>query len=432
MHVPVGAMGVNKTRKRKRKRDETPELFDEIIWEILTRLPVESLLRFRSVSKAWLAIISDPSFIHAHLHFHRHIQQQNPSCFLVSPYVFLQRRRGPASKPKPISTDISFYQWRLKEGTRSRRGRTATLIYERHFPAGEFGMTFEMAHCDGLVLLPTDSKTYVFNPGTRDAIVLPESKRNALPLHDTCLPVGLGFDASSGRYKVARAFCRSSHDNPMKMVAMGMEVFTVNGEEAGSWRETMEDPPYIMLSSQTARHCRGYLFYLIDKKKHRNPPRGLIRFSLQDETFGVTPLLPYMDPQVEDKDLVLSELDGELCATFFSKLLKGVLIFTTGDILDYPQWSCRYVIDVPDLCYPVASPGSSGGIHLRGGDCLFRYNLEDIHHIQDDDIHEMDLLTYVGQNYRDKLRITRENLCFFNLISYTESLVPLTAKVGLQ
>ncbi|KAB5531625.1 hypothetical protein DKX38_018295 [Salix brachista] len=41
---------------------------EEMIIEILTRLAVKSLLRFKSVSKDWCSLITNPEFITAHLH----------------------------------------------------------------------------------------------------------------------------------------------------------------------------------------------------------------------------------------------------------------------------------------------------------------------------------------------------------------------------
>lgn len=40
----------------------------EIIFEILLRLPVKSLCRFKCVSSSWLALISDPQFVMLQLH----------------------------------------------------------------------------------------------------------------------------------------------------------------------------------------------------------------------------------------------------------------------------------------------------------------------------------------------------------------------------
>ena len=44
-----------------------PELPQEIITNILSRLPIKSLLQFKSVSKLWLSLISNPQFVELHL-----------------------------------------------------------------------------------------------------------------------------------------------------------------------------------------------------------------------------------------------------------------------------------------------------------------------------------------------------------------------------
>lgn len=149
--------------------------------------------------------------------------------------------------------------------------------------------------------------TLVYTSSTRpqrDTIVLPKSHRNKMEYLDG-LPVGSGLDPSIGRYKVARSFYRGSDDNGH--VVMGMEVFTINGV-MDEWRETLVDLPALITCPQTATHCKGYLFYFIDKANHPCPPRALLRFNLQQETFGFTPLLDTLYPQVQDKDIILHEL----------------------------------------------------------------------------------------------------------------------------
>jgi len=52
-------------------RREMLILPQELIAEILSLLPVESLVRFQCVSKAWFSLINDPYFIKMHLHTNR-------------------------------------------------------------------------------------------------------------------------------------------------------------------------------------------------------------------------------------------------------------------------------------------------------------------------------------------------------------------------
>lgn len=327
LHV-LGAktMDLKKTaakRKKSKRLQQQKTIPDELVFEILIRLPVKSLVRFKAVSKAWRATISDPFFIRAQLGCSKQRQRQNPSSFLITPQVLLEPNSTPEEYAiKPLSTDIHFYQWNLREFDIC--SSTTELIHRRHFPDGEFGPVSHLAHCDGLVLLPTNTKAYVFNPATGDAVALPESRRNMVR-HVMALPAGLGLDASTGRYKVARFFLRSRHMKRGGKVPMGMEVFTISsggGEDnrSSSWRETLADPPYPVLGAQTGIHYQGYLFFFINKKSNREQsPNGLLRFSLQDETFGVTLLPSDMESTVDDNDICVKELDGELCCTYLSK-----------------------------------------------------------------------------------------------------------------
>ncbi|KAK1678857.1 hypothetical protein QYE76_039705 [Lolium multiflorum] len=208
-------MGLRKTKRSKRKQQQET-IIDELVFEILIRLPVKSLVRFKAVSKAWQATISDPFFIRAQLGCSKQRQRQDPSSFLITPQVLLEPDcTAEDYGVKGMSTDIHFYRWNLREFDCS--SSTTMLTCRRRFPDGEFGAVSHLAHCDGLVLLPTSTKAYVFNPATGDAVALPASQRNMLR-NVMPLPAGLGLDTSTGRYK------RKSDSNYSSMQARSVLI----------------------------------------------------------------------------------------------------------------------------------------------------------------------------------------------------------------
>jgi hypothetical protein len=84
-------MGLNKRKRCKRRQQQQQRTIpDELVFEILIRLPVKSLVRFKAVSRAWQATISDPFFIRAQLECSKRRQRQNPSSFLITPQVLLE------------------------------------------------------------------------------------------------------------------------------------------------------------------------------------------------------------------------------------------------------------------------------------------------------------------------------------------------------
>lgn len=175
-------------RKKKRVQHQTFELLDEIVWEIIIRLPVASLARFKMVSKAWLAFISDPLFIPALLRISSALNRNNIG---IHP---------PSSSPPSFFWNQDFPMLYLPTSTSTSGVYKKAAVLQHSFIGGTSWLqslgSCPQWHTDGLVLLPTNTKAYVFNLATRDdAIVLPESHRNMMMgQQDTCLTIGFSLD----------------------------------------------------------------------------------------------------------------------------------------------------------------------------------------------------------------------------------------------
>ncbi|KAL6888849.1 hypothetical protein ACP4OV_009875 [Aristida adscensionis] len=443
LEQPPGKMASKKkkmaSKKRKRKAiSPAPELPDEIVAQILVRLPVKSLLRFKSVCKAWRATISDPFFTRAHLRSSAARSEQDPA-FLIYPHT-LYRVIEEEAWPTTFSSEIRLYQWRPGD-------TTATVLHGGDF-GGEFSMVFWLAHCDGLVLVPTDTKLYLFNPATRDAVALPASSRydNGVQEEHVCWHTmgcryidldrevyysasGLGQDPRTGEYKVVRSFYHSC-DIGMNICHMGMEVFTVGGSAGGDgWREIAPGPPHLVSRWETPVTVKGFMFWHMDNRhKDYQPahPRGILRLSLDDEAFAIAELPASLDPALDD-EFTMGELRGELCLTARTSKTQTQCLFETVNIWAMTpttvamdsRWEVRYSIT---LCFPWFHPmallPSGDAIVLRNGSTLYRYDLRSF---------EMTALCEAGQlSYQGRKPRTWRHLHQFDMCLYTESLVRLT------
>ncbi|KAF8685873.1 hypothetical protein HU200_043786 [Digitaria exilis] len=400
-------------RKTKTKTstpaEPIPELSNEILMDILVRLPVKSLLRCKAVCKAWRAVVTDPLFVRAHLQCSAARCEQNPT-LVVTPHT-LDSVIPYEDWPTTFSNNISFYQWQ-------QGARMATFMHAKDFGSALRSARY-FAHCDGLVLAPTDTKLYLFNPATRESITLPDSGRSCKLTRGEaarCCCAGLGRDSRSGEYKVVRAFYRSmDHDTTMG-TDMGMEVFTVSGNCGGAWREIMDHLPYPAANWHTAVTVNGFLYWRVDGNHDKHPPWGLLHLSLADEKFGITMLPDSVDP-VFPNSFSLDELHGELCVGELTS--EETVIIWTMPIQDEGQglyWEQRCIVRLSGLFHPVAFlPGDR--IMLSTG---YSINIFDMATSKITAKYKMDRMKYQGRRAR-----TWKNLFIFNIHRYTESLVPI-------
>ncbi|PHT97563.1 hypothetical protein BC332_33519 [Capsicum chinense] len=153
--------------------------------EILSRLPVRSLLRFKCVSKFWMTLISETYFTLKHLN--RAKNDQNSQRFLVSQWSLLY-----------CSSLLSVQ--RIEE------------VQKLDCPSNtELWRCFLYCCYDSLLLIGVYNyrdhthELWLWNPSTRESIVLPGPK---FPPELFCT-WGLGYDSFSDDYKIRKIDLKS-------------------------------------------------------------------------------------------------------------------------------------------------------------------------------------------------------------------------------
>ncbi|KAI8561466.1 hypothetical protein RHMOL_Rhmol04G0341900 [Rhododendron molle] len=157
------------------------QLPHEIIFDILSRLPVKSLCRFKSVSKSWLALITGAHFIKSHLN-HQSAEADN----VTHKLILASRHSGslyPMHYPEPEHT-----------------------VAELKIPGMDFADI--RGSCNVVLLLGRGAELCLWNPSIRR---YQKFSRPKCPLITPYTPhcvmsglglSGLGYDAISDDFKV--------------------------------------------------------------------------------------------------------------------------------------------------------------------------------------------------------------------------------------
>ncbi|CAI9777204.1 unnamed protein product [Fraxinus pennsylvanica] len=176
------------TKHQTQTQELIPHLPQEIIEEILSRLPVKSLLKFSCVSKSWLSLISTPNFIETHLQnsSHHRILLTIDDPYTDSP-DYLQNCSLHSLLYNPV-TDAMNIPWDWDE------------------------FSVVVGSCNGLVCIAKRfDKLFLWNPSTRKSRRLPFSVVEMFFNDDIYefgyFTYGFGFDESTNDYKIVKYFC---------------------------------------------------------------------------------------------------------------------------------------------------------------------------------------------------------------------------------
>ncbi|XP_054813291.1 F-box/kelch-repeat protein At3g23880-like [Prosopis cineraria] len=278
---------------------DTPYLPQEIITNILKRLPVKSQIRFQCVCKDWKNVMKAPFFIQEHLN---HSTDQNP--FLL-------------------------FRW----GSDTRYCRLALILQNLETQVLEFldpPMTSysQIVNCsNGLVCIENYNSCYYFllwNPATR------EVRQVSGALHDldrgdrflTSYFLGFGFSQLANDYKIVRIFVSVDDDEVDKV-----EVYSLNTD---SWKEVnawnFEHVVFRKRNTPTVT-VNGAIFWH-GLKYGTTDLHVIISFDIALEEFALIPYPPVRRPY----DCCLSVYENKLAMVSFQKINIGHFIFSWLDL----------------------------------------------------------------------------------------------------
>ncbi|KAK1354619.1 hypothetical protein POM88_047875 [Heracleum sosnowskyi] len=278
---------------------------EDIMFNLLSWLPVKSLVRFKSVCKLWLSITSHPKFIETHLTNSKKREAEIPSSALVV--------------EKDVIKPSKFY---LVESSKDR-------VMLQLPPQLDHHMILFVNSCNGLVCLANSDCNVLclWNPSTKWYKKIPAPNKRF-----SCYPssMGFGFDSTSNDYKILRILIYpNAVDNDSCMCTLEADMYSSN---ADSWKEIQ--PPKKL---QNFSCCKFSRVHTINEVLYLHYIDGLLSFDLHNEVFELYPF-PYSLPYTRRKSCLL-DFEGSAAMVFSesvrdeSVLSLWTLDYVCGEVL---------------------------------------------------------------------------------------------------
>ncbi|XP_058006564.1 F-box protein CPR1-like [Hevea brasiliensis] len=239
----------------------------ELLAEILSRLPVKSILICRCVSKTWYSLITNPSFIDDHL-----------------------------KKTAARNSGLLFFRYSTRELVWPFKENVRYLLYpDESFPANpveELDCPFKgvkrivniVGSCNGVFCLSDDvygkytEKAALWNPSFRKIVNIPCPNFTFTSYGPYIHSLGFGFDSTTDDYKLVRIVY--SHFN-FGEIRPFVEIYSLRSR---GWRKVDNNLKYVMLEGSTSAFLNGACHWVAIKEDGIS--EVIVSFALGEEVFG--------------------------------------------------------------------------------------------------------------------------------------------------
>ncbi|XP_060197781.1 F-box/kelch-repeat protein At3g06240-like [Lycium barbarum] len=255
--------------------ESLPVLPEEIIFEILLRLPVKSLLRMKCVSKSLLSLISTPQFVKTHLN----LSANNPQHHILLYITY--RNKFHTCSLNAIMQDKSPF---------------IPIDRDGFFPYSEESdcLFFILGSVNGLLCISNGIHYFIWNPSTRELKKLPLTWSD-VKLDGSC---GFGYNDSQDDYRiVVVARNKDGSLNEVRFYSL----------TSNSWQKILEFP---------GAKLSDYIGKLVQRRLHwiaesgRDNSKFILSIDLVNETYRNIALPNYKS------HCTLECLGGNLCVYY--------------------------------------------------------------------------------------------------------------------
>ncbi|KAG7542233.1 F-box domain [Arabidopsis thaliana x Arabidopsis arenosa] len=296
-------------------------LLHDVVENILERLSVKSLLRFKAVSKQWNSTIESRYFQEKQL---KHRQQSgDPDVLMVSVCPYDVRN--------PTIESLRTLQL----------GSSSTVKIPTPWEKENIWYLVSHSSCDGLVCLYHPHKSgYVVNPTTRWYRPLPlcgfQKLMNDLgdgynKLGHKFFRLGFGKDKFTGTYKPVWLY------NSLEIGLENATTCEVFDFSTNVWRYVTPAAPYRVFAYPEPVYLDGSLYWFTECEEPK-----VLSFDLHTETFQVVSKAPF--DNVDPYNIFMCNLDNRLCVSEMKWPNQVIWSFNSGN----KTWDklCSIVLDV--------------------------------------------------------------------------------------
>ncbi|GKB40132.1 F-box domain containing protein [Tanacetum coccineum] len=257
---------------------------DDVLWDVLIRLPAKTLARMRGVSKPWNALLSHPSFINSHLEKNMNTYNKDDDEVL-------------------LAFDEGFFhtcQTFITCPSRSSILQISNIV--KLPPLSDDSYIIFVGSVNGIICFADyqSGDFYIWNPSLSALTALPP-----YTAEDDSL-FRFGFDPIKDDYKVVIVSFRDDEHGDIVKGSIKVGVYSLR---KGSWKSVPGFPSHITMISNKDEVCAdGHVYWLCNIDNSRET---IVSFNLGLETFHEISLPQSI--QVCNAQNVLGVLSKKLC-----------------------------------------------------------------------------------------------------------------------